>query len=338
MSDRGVALVVVLWVMLVLTTLALGLAAGVRSEVKSVTLALDDERAWALARAGVERVAAELLLEDRTVDYPGEPWRLQYVDLAGAGRGKRPPLARVEVLDAYGGLAGYFTLRIIDESGKLYLNMRPVAQEIGRDILLRLLEETAAEDPEVVADSIVDWLDEDSEPRREGAEEEWYAELDDPLSPRNGPVPVMEELLLVRGLRDNPAILYGDARRGLRGLADFLTLYDEGGINANVADPVVLEAALDIDEREALKVADLRDGRDDVEGTWDDVPLRTRDDLDLDKLTIDPHRRLRSAVKFTTEYYTVEATGELPGGYSRTLIAVLHRLNDDCEVVSWRRR
>ena len=338
MTDRGVALLVVLWVMLVLSALGLGIAAGVRSEVKSAHLALDDERGWALASAGIEKVIAELLLDDRSVDYRGEQWRLQYVDPGVSGRGGEPGLRRVEVLDADGELAGYFTVRIVDESGKFFLNTAAVSPEVKRDILARLLEETPAEDPGAVADCIVDWLDADDEERRDGAELEWYASLDEGVVPRNGAIPVMEELLLVRLVRDNAAIIYGDPEAGLPGLADFVTLYDEGGLNVNAAPAAVLESALDIDEREALRVMDVRDGRDDTPGTADDVALDGAEALELDKLTIDPYRRLRSAVKFTTEYFTLEATGELPDGYSRTLVAVVHRLKDGCEVVSWRRR
>ena len=62
------------------------------------------------------------------------------------------------------------------------------------------------------ADCILDWLDEDDEPRPYGAEVEFYSTLPTPYEPANGPINSIEELLLVRGV--TPALLFGvDANR-----------------------------------------------------------------------------------------------------------------------------
>ena len=58
-----------------------------------------------------------------------------------------------------------------------------------------------------VADCILDWLDEDDEPRPFGAEVEYYSTLPTPYQPSNGPIGSIEELLLVRGV--TPAFLFG---------------------------------------------------------------------------------------------------------------------------------
>ena len=60
---------------------------------------------------------------------------------------------------------------------------------------------------EDVADAILDWLDEDSEPREFGAEAEYYNGLSPAYSPRNGQIETVEELLLVRGV--TPQLLFG---------------------------------------------------------------------------------------------------------------------------------
>lgn len=63
-----------------------------------------------------------------------------------------------------------------------------------------------------IADSILDWLDEDDEPRPYGAELEHYSVLPTPYAPKNGPIDSVEELLLVRGV--TPDLLFGvDANR-----------------------------------------------------------------------------------------------------------------------------
>jgi len=67
------------------------------------------------------------------------------------------------------------------------------------------------------AEAILDWLDEDDEPRDFGAELDYYYTLPTPYEPKNGPLDSIEELLLVRGV--TPQLLFGvDANRN--GLVD----------------------------------------------------------------------------------------------------------------------
>ncbi len=60
---------------------------------------------------------------------------------------------------------------------------------------------------EQVADSILDWLDEDDSPREFGAEESYYLDLPSAYEPRNGPMTSLDELLLVQGVTSE--LLYG---------------------------------------------------------------------------------------------------------------------------------
>lgn len=65
---------------------------------------------------------------------------------------------------------------------------------------------------EDVADAILDWVDEDDEPRPYGAERDYYIGQPTPYEPRNGPIDSVEELLLVRGV--TAPMLFGmDANR-----------------------------------------------------------------------------------------------------------------------------
>jgi len=72
----------------------------------------------------------------------------------------------------------------------------------ARDLLMALPGMT-----EDVADAILDWLDEDDEPREFGAEAEYYSGMSPAYSPRNGQIETVEELLLVRGV--TPQLLFG---------------------------------------------------------------------------------------------------------------------------------
>ena len=86
-----------------------------------------------------------------------------------------------------------------NESGKLHLSTilqwEKSTTGAGRAALLQLPGMT-----ETAADSILDWLDEDDEPRSFGAESEYYIEQKATYLPRNGLPQNMEELLFVQGV------------------------------------------------------------------------------------------------------------------------------------------
>jgi type II secretory pathway component PulK len=89
----------------------------------------------------------------------------------------------------------------------LWLESQPGMQGAGRALLMALPNMT-----EDIADAIMDYIDEDTEPREFGAEDEYYFELDPPYLAKNAPLDTVEELLLVRGV--TPQLLFGaDANR-----------------------------------------------------------------------------------------------------------------------------
>jgi type II secretory pathway component PulK len=97
------------------------------------------------------------------------------------------------------------TLRfgVIDECGKI--NVNAIVKRGGRtahDLLMKLPNMT-----EEAADSIIDWIDADSQPRTNGAENDHYSSLDTPYRAKNGPLESLEELLLVKGV--NVDLLFG---------------------------------------------------------------------------------------------------------------------------------
>ena len=93
-----------------------------------------------------------------------------------------------------------------DESTRLNLNTLTTLDKAlagtGRQLLMALPDMT-----EDVADAILDWLDEDDEPREFGSEIEHYSGLQPPYGTKNGPLDTVEELLLVNGV--TPELLFG---------------------------------------------------------------------------------------------------------------------------------
>ena len=94
----------------------------------------------------------------------------------------------------------------INESSKIHLAklLELDAQNPGyaRTALLQI----PGLDPNI-ADALLDWVDSDDTPRPLGAESEFYAQLAQPLAPRQGLPPDLEELLFVRGI--TAGLLFG---------------------------------------------------------------------------------------------------------------------------------
>ena len=95
---------------------------------------------------------------------------------------------------------------LADESTRLNLNTLLLADDYiegsARGLLLALPGMT-----DEIADAILDWMDDDDEPREYGVELEYYTKLVPAYAPKNGPLETVEELLLVRGV--TPELLFG---------------------------------------------------------------------------------------------------------------------------------
>jgi len=224
-SDRGVILVVSLFVILVVVGLALVFAREMRVEALATAnrVAAAQARAIALGAARAVLVLGDELPKDAVPLGDGAFWLLQ---------------ANLEDDRTY-------TYGITDECGKVNLNSAP------RDILLRLpgMDES-------LVDAILDWRDSDDQTELYGAESDYYLLLPDPYLCKNGPFETVEELLLVRDF--TPFELYGEDmnRNGIlddnendadesfppdnqdgkldRGIFDFVTVYSKTSLKNRV--------------------------------------------------------------------------------------------------------
>ena len=172
-----------------------------------------------LTESGIEYLRIFLSQSDSTIALQGSrydnPNKMQGIlvadDALADFRGRFTVLAP-DMVQGYYSMARY---GMENESAKLNLNTL-VAKSGGggedredesRERLLALPGMT-----EQIADSILDWLDEDDLPREFGAEESYYLNLASAYKPRNGQVTSLDELLLVQGV--TPDLLYGlDANR-----------------------------------------------------------------------------------------------------------------------------
>ena len=206
-SQRGVALVIVIWVSMLLLVIGSTFIFERRTEAMVVRNSVSLARAEAAADAGVQRGIFEMYRNDN----PPERWQ-------------RDGTPHDWIFD---GIPVRVELR--DESAKIDINT-------ASDPLLRgLLLTSGFKDEEAtrVLDAILDWRDPDSLKRPNGAEEADYSAAGLTYKPANAPFQAIEELQLVLGMRPD---IY-------RRMAPFITVFSrQPGVNPALAAREVLLA------------------------------------------------------------------------------------------------
>lgn len=184
--DRGIALVLVLWVITLLTVMALGLTAAQRTESTLTANALDGARFRAAADAGIAYAALILLAPpalDQTVpqtDAEGQP-------LAWLPDGSAHPWTFAEVPLA---------ISVYNESSRIDLNQADANLLTALFVVLGVPDDASA----ALADRILDWRDPDDLKGPNGAEDPDYAAAGLPHGAKDGPFTSVEELRQVMGI------------------------------------------------------------------------------------------------------------------------------------------
>ncbi|WP_448506869.1 general secretion pathway protein GspK [Immundisolibacter sp.] len=204
---RGIALVVVLWVVTLLVIIAGSFVYSVRSAVLTTANLVSVAKARALADAGVYRGLYEL---SRPAS-DAERWQAD-------GRERVFTLGQGEI-----------HLVMVSESAKIDLNT-------ANDALLKglLLSAGASEEDAVrLLDAILDWRDADDLPRPQGAERDAYEAAGRTYLPANAPFQSVKELQRVLGITPE---LFGR-------IEGALTVYSgQPGITSTLASRQVLLA------------------------------------------------------------------------------------------------
>lgn len=224
-NSKGVALIMVLWVIAVLSVIALEFTFAMRTELNLTRHYQEEVLLSAHSRGGVQRAIAELV-------YKHDP-RIQQLR-KGLKIEEIPEEKREWMADGRPYLLPYdrgnCEIRVMSEAGKV--NINSVSDATLRKIITQMGLE--GEERDVVTDSILDWRDPDDFYRLNGAENDYYQSLKEPYRCKNGPLDSIEELLLVRGV--TPALFYGrktipagEGEKGDRvGLRDLFSIYAPG--------------------------------------------------------------------------------------------------------------
>ncbi len=220
--QKGMVLVLVLWMVILLTVLAGSFTLSARTESLLSRLAFDNARARYAAEAGLHRAVYELRNPDPMSRWvaDGRPYEMELDDI------------KVEI-------------RITDESGKININNANVELLKGLFLSAGLSEEEAA----ALVDAMGDWVDGDDARRPLGAEDEDYEAAGYPYGAKDAPFDTVQEIQQVMGMDYD---IY-------RQIEPAITVYSRNaGINLAVAPLEALRAMPDISEEEARAFIEQR--------------------------------------------------------------------------------
>ena len=323
-NEKGVALILILWVVTLLSVIVNTFAWMVRTEAQAVGNFQEETKAYYLARGGFQLTIMELLKNQGlpAEEAPGEGLKLD---------------GRVNMVHFQD---GYAEVRVVDEGGKIDINVA------SRDDLIRVFTalKIEGENKDVIADSMLDWIDENDLHRLNGAENDYYRSLPEPYMAKDGPFSMVDELLWVRGI--TPEIFYnftanrshewsegeanisGEEGRFGTGLESIFTVYTGSNkVNINTASMTLLTAIPGIGEAQAEKIIAIREGN----------PFR--DMRDLTKVVASFPPEFSKFINFSSPgVYTIEIVGRLNGSYVRRSLKSVVKIKGkgDYEILYWK--
>jgi general secretion pathway protein K len=344
-TSSGIALIIVMLVILVLATLAGGFAYSMKVETVLARNANHEAEFEWLGRSGVELaryVISQKCPGQDNVEALNQKW-------AGGISGCSNDSSGISLENIQLGAGIITKVTITDLERKVNINM------MNKDFLERALVVLMGVDASLVptiSDSILDWKDRDDDNLLSGAESDYYLGLDPPYLPKNGDFDDISELLLVKGISENPEIYWGSASTnhsasafqsrssGNRpfndtqqpsypvGLVDIFTTFSSGKVNINTASATTLKMIPGVDEDIAIKIIQQRAGPDGVDGTEDDTPFQGNDSIDGAPPEIANSIKKYGAGRSST--FEVQIAVEL-GGMARNYFAVIRKGNKQGE-------
>jgi general secretion pathway protein K len=183
-KERGIALLLVLWVVALLTIIAVALTGTQRTETALAGNQVDAARFRALADAAIDYAMLNLMVPPITT----QGREAQDAPDPNLWAPDGTPHAW-----SFGGAS--LEVAVYNETSRIDLNQAP------RDLLVRLLNAAGVPQDNVdsLADAIVDWRDPDNLRSPNGAEDSDYAAAGLPYGAKNGPFDCVEELQQVMG-------------------------------------------------------------------------------------------------------------------------------------------
>ncbi len=344
-QQGGVALIIVMISIFVLTVLAGGFAYSMKIETRLARNANSEAQLEWLGRSAIEKarwiLAEQLKIAQEPYDALDQVW-------AGGPGGigtSNSPLANVSL--SVESSVGRADFSIIDLERKININL---ANEAILQQALTLAGVDAGESTPLV-NSILDWIDPDDKPRVQGAESDFYHDYwpNHPYVAKNGPIDDISELLLIRGI--TPELFWGvgstnfqvhalnpQSRRDAMpiqtvGLTNIFTTLSSGRININTASAEVLQVIPGVTPEMAQGIVAARGGEPDAMGL--SGPYRSVDQVRrVPEVNSMVARALQQFCDVRSRTFEVHVDAQV-SGYHRHFVGVLGRAPRDVQILSF---
>ena len=341
-DSDGIALIMVMCAIFVLSALAAGFVLSMKVETRLAQNANSEQQLLWLGRSGVE--LARYVLMQHPQGEPFDSLNQKWAGGTGSLAESNSVLSSLS-LDNYPVGDGTVSIKIIDLERKVNINTAN-SQMILQALTLMGVD---ANDISVVSDSILDWISPAGPPRVAGAESDYYQGLAVPYYAKNAPIDDLSELLLVKGVtpemywgsnatNHTPSVFQHKLGLGTApgqtpdypfGLVEIFTPFSSGKINVNTADVNVLQMIPGVDAAMADAIVKQRAGPDGVDGTEDDIPFSNPGQLG--------GFGIKDASACDTRSFTFEVhvTAQI-SDYKREYVAILARTSGmDIQVLSF---
>lgn len=350
-ARRGSVLIIVLWIVLVLSLMVSTFAAMMQIETRVAGYHERELQAKALAIAGIEYEKALLAADlnpSSEINSQTEARRqgtatatsAAQTSTQGADYYSEPWHNNLELVDHEVG-DGTFTVQIVDEQAKLNVNVLTPDQW---RVLLRVCGVDTGT-ATLISDSVGDWIDGDSLSKANGAEDDYYTSLPPeeggPYHCKNAALDQIHELLLVKGVTRD--IFYGHRAEGTTdaeytGIGQFLTALPFTRVNINTAPPQVLQCIPGVTPDMAEKLVRYRQGDDGFDGTDDDKPFQSVDEIATvwsGMLSRDSFQSLRDYLDIKTSFFTIRSIGNV-NNVRKTIVTTVYRADDGTiSTITW---
>lgn len=311
-NDRGVALLLTLMILTILVALAFRFHHLVQVNYSAAANLRDEMLAGYTARSGYDLALSLLSEDDPGIDYLQEEWAIF------SGSKDRPSLQVNE---------GRFQYQIVDENRKIAIN-RLIGQDGNPNdkiyqMVTRLLDRFEID--QEVLDPLLDWLDEDSDRRASGAEDDYYQRQENPYPCKNGPLDTLSELSLVR---DYSEWAGKDLASGKALEQYFTTALTDGRININTAERLIIEVLSDeIDEELAQRIVEFREEYERFDTIDDLKKVQGMDEI---------YDSIKDMITVKSDYFSLKIRGEVFRA-SSSIFAMVKRSSDKLQLLYYRK-
>ena len=345
-ENSGIILLIVLWILVILTTLAMSLGRNTTINLSLTKHEIAKTKARYFAWAGFVYALEQIRLNSQDQS-SNEADTLYHCGIHRNSQTSLEDLFKKHALKD-----GHFDVAYLDSDGKVCYGLQDEERRININgltienvrmlsslIVLLGFDESVAN---TIAYSLIDWEDQDtavSHPSY-GAEDDYYMSLTHPFHSKNMPFDSVEELLLVRGM----------TKEILKKIRNYITIFPKDRrfyVNIDTAPRLVLQALTrsltgavtntDIADADSLvnKMLDYRRGNDREEFTEDDrvielndMPLNAKEQSIF--LTLNQYRAKQSS------YLRIQVKGiEDQRGVESQIEGIVERNN--LSIVGWHR-